>query len=196
MRQSNKGASARAPDTKRAPDVLRKVLPALDVSGLRILVVDDNPFAFSMIKRLLNTMRLIEIFNWDRAEGAIAEIARTKADLVIVDLDMPGKGGLELIKEIRHADAGVSHELPILVASAHADREHVIQARNAGANWVVVKPLSFRNLYDGLVRVVLDDRPFIDSPGYVGPCRRVHPRAEGAPAGGRRKDDRTPTADD
>lgn len=193
MRRPGKDATLPAPHRPREaelrPKVLRKTLPALDVSALRVLVVDDNRFAFSLIKRLLTAMRIADIFNCERAEGALAELARIRADLAIVDLDLPGKSGIELIREIRHSQGGVPRELPILVASAHADGEHVFQSRDAGANWVVVKPLSFRSLYDGLVRAILDDRPFIDCPVYVGPCRRTKPRPLRAPAGGRRKED-------
>ena len=154
--------------------VYSRNLPAIDVSALRIFIVDDNEFTVTVIKRLLTAMRVSDIFGCSNPEQALAEMKKTKPDVVIIDLEMPGKHGLELVRDIRRGEAGISENVAILVASAYADREQVRKASNAGTNWVVAKPLSFRNLYEGLVRVTLDDRPFVRADGYIGPCRRVH----------------------
>jgi CheY-like chemotaxis protein len=149
-------------------------LPAIDVSALRIFIVDDNEFTVTVIKRLLTAMRVSDIFGCSNPEQALAEMKQTKPDVVIIDLEMPGKHGLELVRDIRRGEAGIPENVAILVALAYADREQVRKASNAGTNWVLAKPLSFRNLYEGLVRVTLDDRPFVRADGYIGPCRRVH----------------------
>ncbi|NJO33107.1 MAG: response regulator [Rhodospirillales bacterium] len=161
-----------------APSAGRKVysrnLPALDLSALRIFVLDDNEFAVTLVKRLLTAMRISEMFSCSNPERALAEITHAKPDIVILDLEMPGKHGLDLVHEIRTGRSGVREDMAILVASAYADREQVRKASDAGTNWVLAKPLSFRHLYEGLVRVTLDDRPFVRADGYIGPCRRVH----------------------
>lgn len=163
---------------RSTPSARRKVysrnLPAIDVSALRIFIVDDNEFTVTVIKRLLTAMRVSDIFGCSNPEQALAEMKQTKPDVVIIDLEMPGKHGLELVRDIRRGEAGIPENVAILVALAYADREQVRKASNAGTNWVLAKPLSFRNLYEGLVRVTLDDRPFVRADGYIGPCRRVH----------------------
>jgi CheY-like chemotaxis protein len=173
------------------PPVKRKVyahdMPLLDLSEVRIVVVDDNEFAMTLIRRLLRAMRITEVTTCSNPEAAAEVIKQANADILIVDIDMPVKTGLELIHEIRHGQAGIAKDMSILVASAHVDREHVEKARNEGANWVVAKPLSFRSLYDGLARVTLDDRPFIEEKGYVGPCRRTRAMPVDDPASERRK---------
>jgi DNA-binding response OmpR family regulator len=118
---------------------------------------------------------------------ADAMIRQSKPDLVIVDIDMPGRNGIEVVHDIRHGQVGIANDVCILVVSAHVDLEHVEQARNEGANWIVAKPLSFRTLYDGVARAILDDRPFIESPGYVGPCRRTKAVPLADPNSDRRK---------
>jgi CheY-like chemotaxis protein len=173
-----------------APPIKRKVyahdMPLLDLSEVRIVVIDDNEFAMTVIRRLLRAMRITVVTTCSNPEAAAEVIQRANADILIIDIDMPVKTGLELIHEIRHGQAGIAKDISILVASAHVDLEHVEKARNEGANWIVAKPLSFRSLYDGLARVTLDDRPFIEEKGYVGPCRRTRAMPLDDPASERR----------
>jgi CheY-like chemotaxis protein len=176
---------------RSAPRVERRVLgadiPLLDLSELRVIVIDDNEFATILMKRLLGVMRVTQVTSCLDSVAADNAIRQSKADLAIVDIEMPGRGGLEVVHDIRHGHVGVPKDMCILVASAHVDLEHVERARNEGANWVVAKPLSFRALYDGIARAILDDRPFVDSPSYVGPCRRVNDVPLANPAADRRK---------
>jgi CheY-like chemotaxis protein len=148
-------------------------IPLLDLSELRVVVLDDNEFATTLLKRLLSVMRVTQVTACSDPLVADAAIRQSKADLAIVDIEMPGRSGLEVIHDIRHGHVGIAKDTFILVASAHVDLEHVEQARDQGANWIVAKPVSFRSLYYGIARAILDDRPFIESASYVGPCRRV-----------------------
>lgn len=167
-------------------------MPLLDLSELRIIVIDDNEFTTILMKRLLSVMRVAQVTSCLESLTADDAIRRSNADLAIVDLDMPGRNGLEIVHDIRHGHVGVPKDMCILIASAHVDLEHVERARNEGANWVLAKPLSFRSLYDGIARAILDDRPFIDSPSYIGPCRRVKNVPLANPANNRRKRSTTP----
>ena len=162
-------------------------LPLLDLSELRVIVIDDNEFATVLMRRLLGVMRVGQVTSCLDSLEADAAIRQSKSDLAIVDIDMPGRSGLEVVHDIRHGQVGVPKDMCILVASAHVDIDHVEQARNEGANWILAKPLSFRSLYDGIARAILDDRPFVDCASYVGPCRRVKEVPLADPASDRRK---------
>lgn len=162
-------------------------MPLLDLSELRVIVIDDNEFATVLMRRLLGVMRIGQITTCCNALEADSAIRQSKADLVIVDIDMPGRSGIEVVHDIRHGQVGIAKDVGILVASAHVDLDHFEQARNEGANWIVAKPLSFRTLYDGVARAILDDRPFIDCPSYVGPCRRTKAVPLVDPSSDRRK---------
>ncbi len=166
-----KGIKRAAPPTRRR--VYARDLPLLDLRDLRIALIDDNEFATTLIKRLLTAMRVSQIFTCSDPTLAHEAIGKAKPDVVIIDLDMPEKEGLEIVRDIRRGRGTVAKDASILVVSAHTDREHVGKARDEGANWILVKPLSFRSFYEGLVRVVLDDRPFVEQGSYAGPCRRV-----------------------
>lgn len=147
-------------------------VPALDLGGLSLLVVNDNEFVRTYMQRLFSIMRVGSVVTCANPRSARAEIATVKPDIVVIDLDLTGMDGLELLRDIRRGDAGIQSDIAILVASAHVDRDYVHRARQGGANWILVKPLTFRRLYEGLVHVIMDERPFIESGGYVGPDRR------------------------
>ena len=190
-RMSNAGLQPQGHLADFTSPVKRKVyaygMPLLDLSELRVIVIDDNEFATVLMRRLLGVMRVAQVTTCCNACEADGAIRQSKADLVIVDIDMPGRSGIEVVHDIRHGRVGVAKDLCILVASAHVDLEHVEQARSEGANWIVAKPLSFRTLYDGVARAILDDRPFVDSAGYVGPCRRTKAVPLADPDSDRRK---------
>jgi CheY-like chemotaxis protein len=162
-------------------------MPLLDLSELRVIVVDDNEFATILMRRLLGVMRVAQVTTCCDACEADGAIKQSKADLVIVDIDMPGRSGIDIVHDIRHGRVGIAKDVCILVASAHVDIEHVERARSEGANWIVAKPLSFKTLYDGVARAILDDRPFVESASYVGPCRRTKAVPLADPHSDRRK---------
>src|SRR5512145_3136488 len=148
-------------------------VPALDLGGISLLVINDNEFVRTYMERLFSIMRVGRVVTCANPRSARAEIATVQPDIVVIDLDLTGMDGLELLHEIRRGGAGIPSDIAILVASAHVDRDYVAKAREAGANWILVKPLTFRRLYEGLVKVIMDERPFVEGDVYVGPDRRV-----------------------
>ena len=148
-------------------------VPALDLGGISLLVINDNEFVRTYMERLFSIMRVGSVVTCHNPRSARAEIATVQPDIVVIDLDLTGMDGLELLQDIRRGGAGIPSDIAILVASAHVDREYVAKAREAGANWILVKPLTFRRLYEGLVKVIMDERPFVEGDVYVGPDRRV-----------------------
>jgi len=166
-------------------------VPALDLSGLSLLVINDNEFVRTYMERLFSIMRVGSVLTCANPRSARAEIATTKPDIVVIDLDLTGVDGLELLRDIRRGGAGIPNDVAILVASAYVDRDYVMKARASGANWTLVKPLTFRRLYEGLVRVIMDDRPFVENDTYAGPDRRVVAGITGYDGVDRRQDGRS-----
>ncbi len=163
-------------------------VPALDLSGISLLVINDNDFVRSYIERLFSIMRVGSVVTCATPRSARAEIATVQPDIVVIDLDLTGMDGLQLLHDIRRGGAGIPSDIAILVASAHVDRGYVAKARDAGANWILVKPLTFRRLYEGLVHVIMDDRPFVAGDVFVGPDRRILVGLDGYDGVERRQD--------
>ena len=67
------------------------------------------------------------------------------------------------------------NQIPILMTSAYADMKAIYDARDAGVNEFLAKPITVAGLSKKLSRLFVERRPFIREEAYVGPCRRRHP---------------------
>ena len=112
-----------------------------------------------------------------------------KIDILLCDTRLPPHGGLMLTRTIRRNSNNENRTIPILLMSSDTGESTIKNARDAGANIVVAKPMSPKSLYDRLAWIAFNPRPFIDTATYFGPDRRF--KIEGYPGGvGRRKGDK------
>ena len=118
---------------------------------MKFLVVDD----FSTMRRIVrNLLKELGFADIDEAEdGAIAlqKLRSQPFDFVVSDWNMPNMTGLEMLKAIR-ADASLKH-LPVLMVTAEAKKENIIEAAKAGASGYVVKPFTAATLDEKLNKI-------------------------------------------
>jgi DNA-binding NarL/FixJ family response regulator len=120
----------------------------------RILVVEDHPIFRLGLRELINQEEDLEVCaEADDVAGALAELPRSRPDLVIVDLSLKGRNGIDLIKEIRERHA----KLPILVVSMYEEALYAERALAAGARGYVMKQEASDSIVQAL-RCVLDGR--------------------------------------
>ena len=114
---------------------------------LKTLVVDDEPVARQILREELSAMNGIEVVG-EAEDGfqALERIAELQPDLVLIDLQMPGKGGFDVIREL-DVDA-----MPTLVIVTAFD-QHAIEAFDAGAVDYLLKPVSAERLAKCIERV-------------------------------------------
>jgi len=62
--------------------------------------------------------------------------------------------------------------VPIIMLTGHSEKKRVISARDAGVTEFLAKPISAKSLYQRILNIVINPRPFIKSKGYFGPDRR------------------------
>ncbi|BCB26162.1 two-component system response regulator [Sulfurimicrobium lacus] len=119
--------------------------------NMKFLVVDD----FSTMRRIVrNLLKELGFTNVDEAEDGVAALGKLKGgnfEFVVSDWNMPNMTGLELLKAIR-ADAALKH-LPVLMVTAEAKKENIIEAAQAGASGYVVKPFTAATLEEKLNKV-------------------------------------------
>lgn len=122
--------------------------PALKRS---ILVVDDHPMMRQGLAQLINhEPDLTVCCEADTAERALEIIAETKPDLVLADVTLPGKSGLELIKDLRALEPG----LPVLVISMHDESVYAERVLRAGARGYIMKQEGGKKLMQAIRQVL------------------------------------------
>lgn len=118
--------------------------------GLRVLVVDDHAVVREGIARILaGTGEGWAVGEASSGFQALDWLRHNPADVVIVDLSMPGMSGLELVKRIR-AEFG---RLPVLVLSMHAEEQYALRAFKAGANGYMTKDGASAELLKALRKI-------------------------------------------
>jgi two-component system, OmpR family, KDP operon response regulator KdpE len=110
------------------------------VSGATILVVDDEPQIRRVMRSTLSTHGYV-ITEAKTGEEALESVRKERPDLVLLDVNMPGMGGIEACREIRR-----SSDAPIIMLTVrNAERDKVL-ALDAGADDYVVKPFGIEEL--------------------------------------------------
>jgi len=102
-------------------------------------------------------------------------------DLAIVDWFMEPLDGLELVRRVRTGREGPNPYLPIIMLTGHSEADRVREARDAGANSFLTKPVSGDSVYRRILALVQESRPFIKTGTFIGPDRR---RVDRGPAKG------------
>ncbi len=119
--------------------------------NIRILIVDDFSTMRRIVKNLLNDLGFFNTAEADDGHSALAELRKGPFDLVVTDWNMPGMPGIDLLRAIR-GDAALSR-IPVLMVTAEAKREQIIEAAQAGVNGYVIKPFTAARLGDKLAKV-------------------------------------------
>jgi len=126
------------------------------VSGrLRILIVDDHPIVRQGLRQTLaDAAQIGEIVDAATPQEALDLVGQREWDAVILDIGLPGRGGLDVLKDIKRAVPG----LPVLILSMHSEDQYAVRALRAGAAGYLTKEAAPKNLVDAIRRVVAGGR--------------------------------------
>ena len=125
---------------------------------IRIIIADDHTLFRAGLRQMLFSYAGIEVVaEATQAAETLAAVASTPADLLVMDLTMPGTTGTQLIERVRAA----TKTLPILVLSMHDEPATVRRALSAGANGYITKGSSPETLHAAVTRIAAGER-FID----------------------------------
>lgn len=119
--------------------------------NIKILIVDD----FSTMRRIIkNLLRELGFNNTDEAEDGDVALNKLKShpyDFVVTDWNMPNMPGIELLRAIRK-DPDLK-SIPVLMVTAEAKRENIVEAAEAGVNGYIVKPFNAATLKTKLDKI-------------------------------------------
>ncbi|MGB6451899.1 MAG: chemotaxis response regulator CheY [Steroidobacteraceae bacterium] len=119
---------------------------------MKFLVVDDFSTMRRIVKNLLHDLGYQNVVEADDGNTALPLLQAGGIDFLITDWNMPGMPGLELLKAVR-ADANLS-KMPVLMLTAEAKREQIIEAAQAGVSGYVIKPFTAETLKEKLDKIL------------------------------------------
>jgi two-component system, chemotaxis family, chemotaxis protein CheY len=119
---------------------------------MKFLVVDDFSTMRRIIKNLLNDLGYANVTEADDGATALPMLQAGSFDFLITDWNMPGMAGLDLLKAVR-ADARLA-KMPVLMLTAEAKREQIVEAAQAGVNGYVIKPFTAVTLKEKIDKIL------------------------------------------
>lgn len=126
---------------------------------MKILIIDDHAIVRrGMISLLQEHLKEVEFGEAGNARDGLSAVTREPWDLVVLDISMPGRSGLELIQEVKRERPAV----PVLVVSSHSERDYALRALKSGASGYVSKQ-SAADVLVAAVQRVLSGRRFISA---------------------------------
>jgi CheY-like chemotaxis protein len=139
---------------------------------LKILAVDDNAHMRKLVVTILQAFGVHQIFEAENGDRAWASLRENNPDVLVLDWMMEGMSGLELARMIRTNPQAPNPFVPIIMLTGYTSLDHVRQARDAGVNEFIAKPVAAKTMMARLVSVIEHPRPFVRTTAYFGPCRR------------------------
>lgn len=138
----------------------------------KILIADDNVHMRKILTAMLRSAGAQMIRETGDGAEAFSALAQFPADLALVDFNMAPLDGVAFTRLVRNSADSPNTFLPVIMMTGHAERRRVHEARDAGVNEFVVKPLTARSVMARIEAVVMKPRPYIRTDDYFGPCRR------------------------
>jgi DNA-binding NarL/FixJ family response regulator len=126
---------------------------------MKVLVADDHPLVRRGLRDLLlDHFPMAEIVEAGDAREALAAIREGSWQLALVDINLPGRGGLDLLREIKH----LRSEIPLLVVSAHTEEEFALRTLKLGAAGYISKQ-SAADVLVGAVKKVMSGGRYVSA---------------------------------
>jgi two-component system chemotaxis response regulator CheY len=124
---------------------------------IKFLVVDDFSTMRRIVKNLLHDLGYKNVSEADDGNTALPMLKTGKFDFLITDWNMPGMAGLDLLKHVR-ADGALA-SMPVLMLTAEAKREQIVEAAQAGVNGYVIKPFTAATLKEKIDKILAARAP-------------------------------------
>ena len=126
----------------------------------------------TLVGEILTALGIRNICEVADAAKAFKELQHFSADVIIVDWHMQPLDGIDFVKMVRTAKDSPNPYVPIIMLSGFTEYRRVVEARDAGVNEFLAKPISAKALYQRFASIIDNPRPFIRTQDYFGPDRR------------------------
>src|SRR5271163_1993874 len=141
----------------------------IDFSRLRFLVIEDSAPMRRILRTVLHGFGSRDVYEAEDGAAGLESFMHHSPDIVVTDWVMPLFNGVELTAMIRQPGANPNPFVPIIMLTGHTQKKRIIEARDAGVTEFLAKPVSAKSLYQRILSVVVNPRPFIKARQYFGP---------------------------
>src|ERR1700761_7901264 len=141
---------------------------------LNILLVDDNHHMRVLLTEILRAIGVRQVFEANDGAEALHIMRSNQVDIIMTDLAMQPLDGLDFLRKLRNAPESPNPMAPVIMITGHSTQKRVTEARDAGVNEFLSKPVTARGVLERIARVVDSPRAFVRSEDYFGPDRRRH----------------------
>ena len=148
-----------------------RTLPAYDISGLNILILEKQSLMQSLMKQVFREFRVAKLNITSNPYEAFQILQQVPADIILCDWSYD-LDGLEFLRQVRSDPDSPNPFVPVVMVTAHSELHHVIRARDAGMTEFLAKPVSASSIYARLCAVIDSTRPFVRTTSFFGPDRR------------------------
>ncbi len=118
--------------------------------GIKLLIADDHTLVRDGLQKIITMDESITIVGEaSNGEEAISLALKTKPDIVLMDINMPGTNGIEATRQIREK----THEIAVIILTIHDDREYILELLNTGVSGYLLKDISADELLEVIKKV-------------------------------------------
>jgi DNA-binding response OmpR family regulator len=148
---------------------------------LTALVSDPSSHMAALVAVMLRTLKIRTVDAAVDLHHTAAELGRHPYGLILIDEQLAGREGFDMIRALRKSGTHPNRETPIFMMAAAPDARMIAAARDAGVTEFLRKPFSAEHIKLRLDALKTAPRPFVEAESYVGPDRRRRtvPRATG-----------------
>jgi CheY-like chemotaxis protein len=139
---------------------------------LKILLVDDNHHMRVLLAEILKAIGVRQIYEAGDGTQGLQMMKNHAIDIIMTDLSMQPLDGIDFVRLLRKSPDSPNPMCPVIMITGHSTISRVNEARDAGVNEFLTKPLTARGVLERVSQIVNHPRPFVKSADYLGPDRR------------------------
>lgn len=151
---------------------MSQTLTRLNLGQAKVLVVDDNARAMEIISQILLGLGVTQARKITSPAEARTPAGHEPFDLILLDHDMEGESGIDFCRFVRGDTKGCNYTTAVILLTTLPSAQTVRAARDAGANFVLAKPIKPAVLLERIEWISRESRAFVTSDTYRGPDRR------------------------
>lgn len=139
---------------------------------LKILIVDDNHHMRVLLSEILKAVGVRHIFEASDGAQGLQMMRGQSIDIIMTDLSMQPLDGIDFVRLLRRSPDSPNPTCPVIMVTGHSTMARVQEARNAGVNEFLAKPLTARGVVERITQIVEHPRAYVKTESYFGPDRR------------------------